>query len=281
MSRLLANVLAWGPDARGSTRTLGLLRMIFAALAWSVWAEPYRLHEQGGWLHAGMGLLFFAASSLMFVGLWSRVATALTACAVLYFFYMRGVLPGVPRFMSHNHNLLATGIALLALSPCGRSLSLDRVRALRRAERDGTPPPDESGPLWVQRLLCIQLTAVYLWATQMRLDPGFLSGERMQHMWLYFYSGADLPEHALFAPLCQVAALTTVILEPVLAIGLYFRKPRPWLMAAGVLFHGALYWMLAVGAFSLITLAFYLCFFPPDAMHRFLGRFTSGADAAP
>jgi hypothetical protein len=280
VKRLLAAFFAWGPDAFGSTRALGLLRIAFAALAWSVWAEPYRLFESSGALQMCLGCVFMVSSSLMFAGLWSRTSAAVTGFAAFHLIYTRGIIPGVIGHASNNHYLLATGITLLALAPCGRSLSLDRLLALRHAERAGLQPPDETGPLWVQRLLYIQLSAVYLWATQMRMTAGFLSGERVQHMWLTFYSGADLPEHALFAPLCQAIAIFTVLLEPALGIGLYFRRPRPWLMAAGILFHGVLYWMLEVGSFSLITLAFYICFIPPEATHRFIGRFAGGADTS-
>ena len=83
--------------------------------------------------------------------------------------------------------------SLLALTPCGRSLSVDRWLAMRAAERRGEAPPPELGPLYGQRLLAMQVSAVSLFAVWDKLTPGFLSGARLQHILLDRYGTSSTP----------------------------------------------------------------------------------------
>jgi hypothetical protein len=115
-----------------STRAVGLLRIALALLVWhrfgadvAPWADnlaPDRL---------ALAVSFYLSTTLMLVGLFSRVATAWTAATllVMYFHY---AVNGETRWFEHHTYLLTAEVTLLALTPCGRSYSLDRWIALNR-----------------------------------------------------------------------------------------------------------------------------------------------------
>ena len=63
------------------------------------------------------------------------------------------------------------GVLFLTATPCGRSLSLDRWRALRR----GTAPP-ERGPILGLRLITMMIGVVYLFGTESKLTWAYVSG---------------------------------------------------------------------------------------------------------
>ena len=92
---------------------------------------------------------------------------------------------------------------LLALSPCGRSFSWDRYRALAQA-RDARDIPPEYGDLWPQRLIALQLAALYFWAAVDKTNWSFLSGERLEQAFTWSYTGRALE------PLISLGAILPV-----------------------------------------------------------------------
>ena len=126
--------------------------------------------------------------------------------------------------------------------------------------------------MWGLSLLAVQISAIYLWGTYAKLTTAYLSGERFEHYTMYLYLGSDYPDWPGFHALMLVLAWSAVVIEPVLAIGLFFKRARPYLIPAGLLFHAILYWTLPVGVFSVTMFLCYLAYLDPDAFHRWLDR---------
>ena len=75
-----------------------------------------------------------------------------TAVNCLVAYYGFGFYGGVDHWTGHHTYTAVAGSVLLAMTPCGRSWSVDRWWAVRRAERGGRAPPPERGHLFAQGL---------------------------------------------------------------------------------------------------------------------------------
>jgi HTTM domain len=261
-------LVQWAVCTEGSTRSSALIRIGLAALLWSCWANALQLFRDSGPLAAGVSLAFFASSTLMFVGLCSRAATAAAAAVALTLYYYFGVHLGRTEWTYHHEYLLAFATFLCALTPCGRSYSLDRWLAVRRAARACRPAPAERGNLWGLRLIACQLSLVYFWSAYDKTNLGFLSGERVEYMVMLFYTGSMRPAWPGAHALMPLLGLGTVALEYGLAFGMLCPTTRRWLVFAGLAFHTAIYLTLPVGTFSLTMCCLYLSYFDADAVHR-------------
>ena len=95
---------------------------------------------------------------------------------------------------THHHTyLLAVAALLIALTPCGRSYSVDRYLAVMRAGHAGLPPPAERGNLWGLRLIVVQLSVLYFFSAFDKTSYAFLSGARLEQIFLWYYAGSDYP----------------------------------------------------------------------------------------
>ena len=262
--RLLQRFYNWALCYSDSTRSVGLIRIGLILLIWSEWAGRLILCRD---IRLGAILFssaFFIVTGLMCVGLWTRASTMGTFILLSIRFIMH-------QPSQHHHTfLLIVSTLFITLTPCGRSYSLDRWLALRRALRSGLPPPPESGNLWGLRLIAIQLSMVYFWTAYEKLYWGFLSGDRMEMLFYNYYAGYDYASIPGFSALCFIAAITTVILEFLLAFGLYISKLRKYLMPAGIVLHVLFYVLLPIRTFTLTMILLYLAFIPAASVHRFI-----------
>jgi hypothetical protein len=256
--------------AEGSTRPLALMRVLAVIVLWAKWgrlgALPARAMDVPS---TGLSVLFFAFTILMFVGYRTRLFTALTAALVLYGYHGLGVIGGARGTWVHHHtDLLKFFVVLLALTPCGRSLSVDRWLELRRAAAEGRRARPEWGPLWGQRLIALQLVAMYAWAGIAKLEWAFLSGARMEAYLTEFYFGAEVPVAPWFHAICFALGTGTVLLEFALALAMVWPRIQRWVLPFGVVLHVSFYMMFPVATFSVTVLAMYLAAIPPERVDQ-------------
>lgn len=257
-------------DFPGSTRSVALMRMAFPCIAWTEFGHDAQSHR--GVAPPWLALLFFVSTFLMFVGYRARIAAAATGIAVHI------ILLRVPNAMHHHTYLLGVATLLLALTPCDRSLSLDRWLALRRAEKTSAPLPEEMGNLWALRLIGLQMSAVFFWGGYNKLTFGtqhlhtaFLSGARLEQTLVYYY---ELPVHppgwlsALFA----VIGTSVVLFELFAGIGVWIPRVRYWVIAGCMLMTASFQVLLSVGTFGALSWTLYLAFIPPEQVHRVIDK---------
>ncbi len=245
------------------------MRIGLALLVWSRWAGelvPYRELGPQAWL---VGLSFFASTTLLLIGLWSRVAAAWASATLVYMFVGIGEYQGRESWTHHHTTLLVFATCLLALVPCGGSFSVDRWWAVRQADRRGESRPAERGPLWAVPLFGVLVSAVYFWGAYDKTAWAFLSGERMQHHLMGLYLGSDplLPweKAAMFA-----AALATVVGEYTLAFSFWIRRLRAASILTGLVLHFLFYALIPVGTFSLTMVLLYVAYLDQDALHAWI-----------
>ena len=262
--RLLQRFYNWGLCYRDSTRSVGLIRIGLVLLIWSRWGGELILCRDIRLIAILFSSAFFIVTGLMCVGLWTRASTMGT-------FILLSIRFATHQPSQHHHTfLLLISTLFIVLTPCGRSYSLDRWLALRRALKSGSPPPPETGNLWGLRLIAIQLSMIYFWTACAKLYWGFLSGAGMELLVYNYYAGYDYASIPGFSALCFIAAITTVTLEFSLAFGLYIPKLRKYLMPAGIVLHILFYVLLPIRTFTLTMILLYLAFIPAASVHRFI-----------
>jgi hypothetical protein len=216
--------------AEVSSRSLGLLR-IFAALSiWVEFASPWVAHRMddyvGTWLLA-WGVLI----PIWFVifGFKTRFAAAIVAMsfAGLHLYY--GIHVGIEKLVYPVQEFQVA--VLLAVTPCGRSLSVDRALEVRRARREHRSPAPETVPWWWLELFILQTASIYLWQGIQGCDPAWLDGTTLELYIMQWYGTADIFElHPHFHDFVVGLAWTATALEFVIAFGLVIRRARPYVM---------------------------------------------------
>ena len=264
----LRDVFAWGPDATGSTRAAGLLRIGLAAVAlirFGPELAPFAAETRGALL---LGLGFFLVAACALVGLRARLSIGLLGATIMGLYALTQAGLGLAGWNHHHVYILGIGCLFLSLTDCGRSYAHDRWRALQA----GGPAPPEHGALLGQRLIALQMSALYFWTAVDKTDPAFLSGERLERIFVWSYQGRAL-EALLDAPwLLAAMSIAVVAAEYVLAVAILSRR---WLKPAVVLglgLHAAFYLMLPVSTYSATMMVLYLALLDPEAVRRFTDR---------
>jgi uncharacterized membrane protein YphA (DoxX/SURF4 family) len=135
-------------DYSGSTRSSAFIRVGLVLLLWTRWADSLAFYQRPKLALGIVGALFFTSTLLMAIGLFTRLATAVTAGVVVIMYHGYGLSWGKAGWVHHHTMLLAYATALCALLPAGKSYSVDRWLSLRGAKQRGEPRPQEYGSLF-------------------------------------------------------------------------------------------------------------------------------------
>ena len=259
----------------GSSRPAALLRI---GLVFLLWAElglmmlPWRsLQPERLFLAA----CFWISTPLLLAGFRTTFSAAFTAATLLLMFVGYGLYGSEPDFVHHHTWVLVCSAILLVLTPSGRSYSVDRWLALRR----GTAGP-EQGWTGGMQLIGLLLSAIYFWSAWDKTSWAFLSGQRLQAIFLHLYL-ENVPIGDLVTWGVGAIAVGTVAFEYLLSFGIHVRRWHWWLLPAGMLLHALFYVLLPVGVFSANMVLLYLALLDPDEVHRFLDRMQAPAPEAP
>jgi len=270
MHAIAARFVDWAVCSEGSSRSSALIRIGVAMLFWSRWAGELLLYRDQSPLGLFLAVNFFLATTLLFIGYHSRIAAVWAGAVGLVMYHYFGFQLGREPWTHHHAYLLAVAALLIALTPCGRSYSLDRYLTVMRAERAGLPPPAERGNLWGLRLIVVQLSVLYFFAAFDKTSYAFLSGARLEAIVLWYYAGSDYP--AGLAWPAMIVSVAVVALEYCLAFGLPFRATRRYLLLPGLAFHAIIYLTLPVYTFSVTMALLYLAYFDADAVDKVIAR---------
>ena len=270
-SARMADFLRWGADAQGSTRPLGLMRIAIATIVFVRFANEVSLYQGDSLSFVLLGLAFFGLTSMMLVGFKAQAACTGVAITLMTMHFYMGKVHGYPGWSSHHIYILVISVSLLALSPCGRSFSWDRYRALAQA-RDARDIPPEHGDLWPQRLIALQLAALYFWAAVDKTNWSFLSGQRLEEAFIWSFTGRALEPLISLGAILAVLSIIVVVVEYFLAFAIFVRRWQAFVLPLGLALHAAFYVLLPVNTYSATVMVLYLALLDPDAVHRFLDR---------
>jgi len=174
-----------------------------------------------GWVGLTTLCLALAASGLaLALGRFSRAAAAITSAL------LTATLLADRQLYANHLYLLILLTALLALSDCGATLSLD-ARRVRRPDQQQRPRIAS----WPATLLRLQATIVYCFAATAKLNESYLSGEALRSF-VDDSLAASWPTSTW-----QALSLGSIVGELFVGLGLWFASTRRWAAAIGVALH--------------------------------------------
>jgi hypothetical protein len=199
-------------------------------------------------------------------------AVMLCACLALTVGYQTRIASavvfiGILSFERRNPYVFNTGDGLmrllafyLMLAPAGAALSVDRWH---RGERMWEFP---ARSVWPLRLMQIQLSILYLFGLWVKLQgTTWNNGTAVSYATrISDLSRFPMPTFLTHSMLmANILTYGTLALELSLAILVWNRRLRPWVLVAGVCLHVGIEYSIRVGFFSLAILTLYLSFLDP------------------
>lgn len=209
-------------------------------------------------LLVGLYALLVVAAVCLTVGYRSRLAAVVVFLAVLSFERRNP-------FVFNSGDLLLLNFAFfLMLAPTGVSLSVDRWR--RERERFWDFPPRAP---WALRLVQVQLSVVYVGSVWAKLrgttwNDGTAIGYVLRLRDVNRFVWPAAVSQSLL--LVNVMTYGTILLELALAVLVWRRRARPWVLLLGVMMHFLVELSVLVGFFGVVLLVGYLAFVPSDTM---------------
>jgi hypothetical protein len=256
----------------GSTRAVGLMRILLALVVWARFAaavSPWNDNMRPDELF--LACSFFVSSTLMLIGWFSRASTAWTGATLFVMYHGYGLYWEDQPWNEHNVYMLTVAVCLMALTPCGRSYSMDRYLSVRAGEE-----LEERGPLWGTRLLGLLPATSYFWSATDKSSAAFLSGERMEAIFMHNLLGSDYPSFPGFHELVVLISIGTVVLEFVLPFVLWVYRWQKVFIPLGLMVHALFYVLIPVKTFSVLMFVLYIAYLHPESVHRVLGMAGAG-----
>ena len=272
-----------------STSTLAIIRISFGllVLAWTLSLAPdltafFSGHgidpqasysDPGTWsafelLPAGEGAGTAVFIGLVVASLCLTVGLGTRAAAVLVFVGVLSLERRDPFVFNSGDGLIRILAFYLMLAPSGAALSLDSLR--RGRDRFWAFP--RRAP-WALRMTQLQLSILYLAAAWAKVrGTTWNDGTAIS----YALRVGDLKRLSVPAFLSHTATISnlltygTLAIELSLAVLVWNRKLRPWVLGFGVALHLGIDWSIRVGFFSLAVFILFLAFLPPDSADRLI-----------
>jgi hypothetical protein len=277
-----------------SVRALALLRMAVAPLVWlhlqpfldaldagRTWRDRYHLPFWSWYPEVSDGVYevllrgCVVAAVLVSLGLCTRVATKVVAGVVAYNLFL-----SVHHFHNNRAFLLILLVAL-AITPCGKVLSVDSLLARRGAARRagivGLAPPDDRAVCWPLWLLRFELSCVYLGSGGSKLlDPDWFGGtvtwERVQRVHDRIVAESPAPMWAIDIVSSRdfhtVFAKVVVLTEITVALGLWGRRTRLCAVLLAIAFHLSIELTASVEVFSFAAVGALVVWSVPSTRDR-------------
>ncbi len=210
----------------------------------------------------GFFVALVLAAACLLVGWHTRVA-AIVAVVLLMSFERRNLV-----LLNSADTLLRLFGLYLAFAPSGAALSVDRWRLAR--DRFWEFP--ERAP-WALRLMQIQVSVLYLFTVWLKVQGNTWNEGTAVSYSLRITEVARFEVPAWITQSAIVSNLLTygtLAVELALALLIWNRRARPWVIAAGVALHLSIQATIMVGLFSVTVFVGYLAFTPPETMSRWL-----------
>jgi hypothetical protein len=199
-------------------------------------------------------ILTLVLAFLTMIGLWTRVSSiALAICVVSLHHRNEAILHG-------GDTVIRLMCLYLALSPCGRACSVDRLRRIWKGVESSAPVRVS---LWSQRLIMYNMALIYFTTTWLK---------RTGDLWMNgtaTYYPAHLGEFGRFPypsfvnspAVVMVTTYGTLVLEFLLSTLVFYRPARKYVLAGGLLMHAWIEYSMNVPLFSYLMVSCYITFY--------------------
>lgn len=230
----------------------------------------YLVDKSPDWLVIGMSI-FFCLTLLSFaLGLFTQISCILTAIGCYYFYAMNSMHIG-----TLSYDILLVSLILMCVTPYpGDSFSLD---ALRRGDRFAYR---KKRPFFIQRLLQIQLAAVYFFTglQKITMKGNWITDNPMYYIFNGYPDGVvkNFPFRDFFAHsphLSYVLGIFIVFMELLLPFLLFIRATRYYAICLGIVFHILLITTLHVPSlFFFHFVPMFALFIDPEIIVKFIDK---------
>lgn len=210
-----------------------------------------------------VGVMLVVAAACLALGLFSQLA-ALLVCVALLSFQRRN-----PFVVNSGDVLMRIEAFYLIFAPAGASFSLSR--ALRHKGRDFWEFPKR--PPWALRLLQIQFSVIYLMAAWTKVQGTTWNYGTAVSYALRIEDITRFPVPSFVTDSALISNLFsygTLALELSLALLVWNRKLRPWVLLLGVSLHLGIEYSLRIGFYSMAILSLYLVWLSPEWAEKIL-----------
>jgi hypothetical protein len=199
-------------------------------------------------------IAFLIVSILFTIGLATRIS------GIILFLMFASFFNRNPLIMNGADIMMRCSLFLVIFSPCANSCSVDRLIAIVRGKDPGGDP--EPVCLWTQRLMQVQIALVYAATVASKLGGQYWINGTAVYFPLHMDELKRFPLPALFDNLAVINLLTwgTIAVEASLATFIWYRKSRPYVLAAGVLLHTGIEYSLNIPMFAFVMISSYLNF---------------------
>ena len=251
----------WGDD--------GLLPRALALQATDSWMQSVFFYFTAPWQWIAFDAVFLFCCAAFMLGWRTPWVKWIVLVGHISFVYRNNYLIyGVDK-------IVAQLLLILCLAPVGRAISLDRVRAVRRAKRarlDAVLAPYASP--WAgacTRLMQIQMAVLFFFsATSKLVGNEWLDGDAI---WMVFslheyYSPRLLDLFVRHYWLVNVATYGTILIEIAYPFLIWQRATRPYLLAAAILLHLQFAVFMGLFYFSFVMTMGHLSFVRVEWLRR-------------
>jgi predicted DCC family thiol-disulfide oxidoreductase YuxK len=266
---LLLNYLRASPYLLEFWGDAGLMPRAIALGEGDAWKQSVFFYFTAPWQWIAFDVLFLFCCAAFTVG-WrtSWVKWVVLIGQVSFVYRNNDLIYGVDK-------ILAALLLILCVAPVGEAISLDRVRAVRRAKRarlDAVLPPYTSP--WAgacTRLMQIQMAILFFFSAASKLGGNqWWNGDAI---WMVF------SQHEYFSPvmldllarhywMVNVATYSTLLIEIAYPFLIWQRSTRPYLLVAAIMLHVGFGVFMGLFYFSFVMIMGHLSFVRVEWLHR-------------
>jgi uncharacterized membrane protein YphA (DoxX/SURF4 family) len=212
-------------------------------------------------------VLSLVCAFLMTIGLWTRWVTVILAVLVVSMHHRNAMI------LHGGDVVLRLSIIYCAMSACGASCSVDRLRRLWRGEESGPPP--EIG-MWPQRFVTANLAYIYFTTTWLKYGGTLWKDGTATYypVRLSEFSRFWVPPFMNELPMVKVTTYGTLATEFAMATLVFYRPWRKYALTAGLLMHGFIEYSMNIPLFSFLMVSAYVCFFEGEEVTAWVKRWS-------
>jgi hypothetical protein len=227
----------------------------------------------------GFYIVVLLAAIFTTIGLWTKISSIALALGIVSLNHRNGVV------LHGGDTVLRISVLYLALSPCGRACSVDRLWKLWKG-KEGPEAPQVS--LWGQKLIQYNVALLYFATFWLK----FGQGSYWRNLTATYYTSHLnefhrfwVPEFINRPPFVYLTTLMTLVIELSLATLVFYKPARKWVLLSGLFLHGFIEYSMNIPLFGWLVCSLYLSFYTGEEVAGFFkrlgGRFKKFAVAVP
>lgn len=210
-------------------------------------------------------ILTMVACITMTLGLWSRVSAIVLSVCIISLHHRNAMI------LHGGDTLQRIAVMYMALAPCGKACSLDRLIGLYRGE---IAPGPVRVSMWPQRLITYNLALVYF--TTVWHKWGGSTWRNGTATWyparLNEFKRFWVPDFVNQLPFVKLSTWGTLATELALGTLVFYKPLRKWVLLGGLLMHGYIEYSMNIPMFSFSICALYVTFYEGEEVMMWCRR---------